>query len=77
MFQVYMQNLPNVTFKKVNTGVFVGPKIRKLMNDEDFIGSMNPREAPAWKPFVGVVRNFLGNNRSENYVKIVKKKCTC
>ena len=61
-----------MTIEKIKAGVFDGPQIRKLMNDEDFIGSMNPREALAWQAFVDVERNFLGNNRSKNFVKIVK-----
>ena len=52
--------------------MFDGPQIRKLMNYEDFIRSMIPREALAWQAFVNVAQNFLENNRSKNYIKIVK-----
>ena len=43
MFHVYMQNFPKCDNLKIKAGVFDGPQIQKLMNDEDFIGSMNPR----------------------------------
>ena len=39
-------------------GVFDGPQNRKLMNDEEFLGSMNPREALACQAFVDAARNI-------------------
>ena len=38
----------------MKAGVFDGSQVRKLMNDEDFRGSMNPREALAWQTIVDV-----------------------
>ena len=46
------------------------------MNDEDFIGSMNPRERLSWQAFVDVARIFPRINRSKNNVKIVKNLIT-
>ena len=34
---------------------------------------MTDNEAMAWEAFAKVVMNFLGNHKSENYVKIVQK----
>ena len=53
-------------------GIFDGPDIRKMMKDPDFIKSMTPTEADAWKGFVNVVQKFLGNRRAENYRELVK-----
>ena len=32
---------------------------------------MNEMETSAWSSFVGVVRNFLGNHKAENYEELV------
>jgi hypothetical protein len=44
-------------------GVFVGPDIRKLMFDEDFLLTMTKVEIEAWIAFRSVVTKFLGNNK--------------
>jgi hypothetical protein len=52
-------------------GVFVGPDIRKLMFDEDFLLAMTEVETEAWIAFKSVVTKFLGNNKDPDYVTIV------
>ena len=52
-------------------GIFDGPQIRQLMGDQKFCGSMNEVELAAWLSFVEVVKNFLGNDRVDNYKEIV------
>ena len=47
-----------LTIEKLKIGVFDGPQIRKLMNDENFNSHMTPQEASAWQGFVDVVQNF-------------------
>ena len=42
-----------------------------LMKDQNFIHFMNALEADAWTGFVGVVQNFLGNKKADNFVNIV------
>lgn len=53
-------------------GVFVGPDIRKLMSDQNFVGSMTPPQKETWNAFTKVVKNFLGNHKDLNYKKIVE-----
>lgn len=55
------------------SGVFNGPQIKKLLKKEEFVSLLNPVKKGAWKAFVGVIQNFLGNKRSENYQEIVKE----
>jgi hypothetical protein len=52
-------------------GVFVGPDIRKLMFDEDFLLTMAEVERETWIAFTCVVTKFLGNNKNPDYVTIV------
>ena len=56
---------------KIKAGVFVGPKIKKLMNDSEFYGMLLPCDKWAWDSFVVVVQGFLGNKKDENYRQLV------
>jgi hypothetical protein len=56
---------------KLKKGVFVGPDIRKLMFDEDFLLTMTEVEREAWIAFKSVVTKFLGNNKDPDYVTLV------
>ena len=55
----------------IKAEIFVGPKIRKLMLNEDFDSRLNPVELAAWNVFKTVVANFLGNHRHEQYADII------
>ena len=47
--------------------------IRKLINDDEFVNSINDLELRTWTSFVDVVKKFLGNGQAENYEKLVEK----
>ena len=57
--------------EKLKAGIFVGPQIRQLIRDPEFENSMNEVEPEAWKAFVLVMKNFLGNNKARNYAELV------
>lgn len=70
---VYLsRKFPGLSNEKLKAGIFDGPQIRLLMKDNDFIRSMNNLEAAAWTSFVAVVKNFLGNQKAENYEELVQ-----
>ena len=48
-------------------GIFDGPEIRKLLNDQHFVATMSVVEARAWKAFSKVVHFFFGNMKANNY----------
>jgi hypothetical protein len=56
---------------KLNEGFFVGPDIRKLMFDEDFLLTMTEVERQAWIAFKCVAKKFLWNNKDPDYLTIV------
>lgn len=58
--------------KKIKAGVFDGPQIRQLIEDEHFIKTMSEIEKNAWLAFKDIVKNFLGNTRARNYFDIVQ-----
>ncbi|EEZ99611.2 hypothetical protein TcasGA2_TC002128 [Tribolium castaneum] len=71
-FNYISQKFPGLSKEKINAGIFDGPQIRLLMKDNNFVQSMNDIESSTWVSFVNVVKNFLGNYKSENYVELVK-----
>jgi hypothetical protein len=56
---------------KLKHDIFVGPDIRKLMFDEDFLLTMTEVEREAWIAFKSGVTKCLGNNKDPDYVTIV------
>ena len=46
-FKYICRSFPGLSIEKLKAGIFDGPNIRKLMQDENFILSMNPLEADA------------------------------
>ena len=56
---------------KLKAGVFVGPEIRKLMQNEEFGARLNPLELDAWNAMKSVVVTFLESHRHEKYTDIV------
>uniref|UniRef100_A0A8D8XHA7 Uncharacterized protein n=1 Tax=Cacopsylla melanoneura TaxID=428564 RepID=A0A8D8XHA7_9HEMI len=57
---------------KIKEGIFVGPQIRDLLNDEKITVELNPLEKAAWGSFKEICANFLGNQRADNYRDIVE-----
>ena len=71
-FRYIYQSFPGLSHEKLKAGIFDGPDIRKIIQDENFIHSMNPLEVDAWRGFIGVVQDFLGNMKAANFVQIVQ-----
>lgn len=69
----YLSNaFPALSAEKIKAGIFDGPQIRKMVQDPNFVTSMNVIEKEAWESFVDVVKNFLGNRKATNYKEIVE-----
>lgn len=66
-FSYLRSKFPKLTDAKVKDKVFVAPQIRKLFKDVEFDNAMNSIKRKAWTSFKNVVKNFLGNKRSESY----------
>jgi hypothetical protein len=64
----FAKRFPHLSEAKLKEGVFVGPDIRKLMFDEDFLLTMTEVEREAWIAFRSVVTKFLRNNKDPDYV---------
>ena len=70
-FKYLVERFPRLSEAKLKEGIFDGPQIRKMFNDEKFIDTMNDLEKAAWLSFRDVCQNFLGNNKSDDYKTIV------
>ena len=66
-----MSAFPKLSEAKIKGGIFVGPRIRKLMKDPKFTGKMSVLEKRAWQSFVSVVNGFLGSKKEENYRELI------
>lgn len=72
-FKYIVSAFPALSFEKIKAGVFDGPQIRTLVRDEEFVKKMNKKEKVAWRSFVEVVQNFLGNKKAEDYELLVNR----
>jgi hypothetical protein len=72
-FQFLKTKFPRLSEAKIKEGVFVGPQIRQLFQDLTFIEHLNSKEKRSWLAFKNVCENFLGNNKSEDYVTHVEE----
>ena len=72
-FLYLKEKFPTISDAKIKEGVFVGPQIRELIKDKIFEERLNDTEKPAWKCFVNVVQNFLGNYRADNYKDLINE----
>lgn len=71
-FQFIGRKFPGLSSEKLKAGIFDGPQIRRLIKDSaNFESSMTQVEQLAWKSFVAVTQNFLGNKKAANYVELV------
>ena len=48
VFKYLCRKFPGLSDAKIKEEVFVGPDIRKLMNDENFESSLGEAEKDAW-----------------------------
>ncbi|GBM36887.1 hypothetical protein AVEN_14878-1 [Araneus ventricosus] len=71
-FKHLLHAFPGLSAAKVKEGVFVGPDIRKLMEDEKYEACLANVEKEAWRSFKEVVKKFLGNYNDHNF----KHNCT-
>ena len=75
-FTFLCQVFSELTMEKLKAGIFGSSQIRQLIRDPEFENSMNEVELEAWKAFVLVVKNFIGNNKARNYAELVNNMLT-
>ena len=71
-FKYTQEKFPYMSAEKVKEGVFVGPQVRKLTKDMQFLSTMTDVEKKAWLSFAEVVAKFLDSTEDSDYKTIVK-----
>jgi hypothetical protein len=66
------KKFPPVSEINMKEVIFYGPRNKQLFEDHDFSRKLNATEGRAWEAFKNVCRNFLSNERAENYGEIVQ-----
>lgn len=72
-FKYLALKFPHISEGKRRQGIFIGPEIRELMKDNQFVSQMKAIELKAWNDFKAVVENFLGNKRSDDADQMIKQ----
>ena len=68
----YLQNLfPELSEPKVKGDPFVEPQVKLILKFDEFLETLSAVEKDAWICFAAVVQGFLGNNKEDNYAKLV------
>jgi len=67
---------PNVSDVKIKEGIFIGPRIRELLQDKQFDEYLNESERNAWLSFKRICKDLLGNHKAANYQDVVQDLLT-
>jgi len=70
-FACLRQTFPKISKTQMKVGIFLSPHIKQLLEDHEISAKLNGTERIAWKAFENACRNFLGNEKAENYSEIV------
>lgn len=62
---------PRLSEAGIKEGVFFGPQIHKMSQDEHFNNILTGEETLAWNVFVEMCKNVFGNIKAENYKDLV------
>ena len=71
-FKYLCTKFSRLSYEKIKAGIFNGPQIKHLLKDQEFISTMKREELQAWKAFSDVVKNFLGNMKSQNFSELIE-----
>ncbi|GFX35645.1 hypothetical protein TNCV_4469861 [Trichonephila clavipes] len=57
---------------KIKEGIFVSPRICKIMKDPAFDQILEGKEKAAWEAFKSVLQRFLDSKEDENYQQLTE-----
>lgn len=63
-FQYLAKKFPNISNSKMKEGIFIGPQIKSVLQDEGFKQTLSKAELTAWEAFQWLCDNFLGIHKS-------------
>jgi hypothetical protein len=65
-----------VSETKIKEGMFIGPQIRELMQDQQLDGDLNHTERNAWLSCKKICKDFLGNHKAAKYQDVLQDLLT-
>jgi len=65
-FEYVRNKFPNVSDAKIKEVIFIGPQIKKLMQEKQLDEDLNETERNAWLSFKRICNDFLGNHKAAN-----------
>jgi hypothetical protein len=66
-FQYPRKKFPSISTSKLREGIFVGPQIREILEEEAFVETLTDTERVAWESFEWVYANVLGRKNSADF----------
>ena len=60
------EKFPKISDAKLKDGIFIGPQIPEIINDDPLEHLLKESNKSAWLTFKVVSLNFLGNVKAEN-----------
>ena len=73
VFANLRKKFPKISGAKMKEGIFFGPQIAQILEDQDLSTKLNSSEIRAWKAYENVCRNFVSNEHAKNYTEIVQE----
>ena len=70
-FNYIVHKFPGLSMENLKAGIFDGPQIRRLIQNQVFTSYMTAVESAALCSYVSVVRELLGNTKASNYQHLV------
>jgi hypothetical protein len=70
-FEYLGEKFPKLSDAKLKDGIFIGPQIPEIINDDPFEHLLKETKKSAWLTFKEMSLNFLGNVKAENYMEFV------
>lgn len=71
-FHYPTEKFPNISGAKMNEGLFIGPQIKSILQNEGFKQSLSTAEFKAWEELKWLCKNFLGIHKFSAYMEGVQ-----
>jgi len=72
-FAYLRQKFPKTSEANKKEGIFFGPQITQILEDQDFSTKANSTELRAWKAYENVCRNFVSKEHAKKCTEIVQE----
>ena len=65
--EYWREKFLKISDSKLKDGIFIGPQIREIINDDLFAHLLTETEKYVWLTCRAICLHFLGNVKAENY----------